>query len=90
MTARLNQVLMMNPEFATALRKGEPWAIKHAEGIRGIDGQASRRHPERAFKEDGTIRRNWCGSCAYVDGCVTCDLDGDHNASKGQVGKLKY
>lgn len=75
MTARLEAVMKMNPAFAEALARGEPWALKHAESVRGIDGQAGRRHPERAHQEDGHTRRNWCGGCSDPEGCVMCDLD---------------
>lgn len=74
MTPRLDTLMAMNPEFARAYRAGEDWALKHADAVRGIDGQASRRHPDRAFKEDGK-RRNWCGQCPSRLGCVVCDLD---------------
>ena len=74
MTERLNQLMALNPEFAVALAKGEDWAIIQAESVRGIDGKASRRHPERAHKEDGRPH-NWCGACSHKDGCIMCDLD---------------
>lgn len=90
MTARLDLLMRINPDFATALQKGEPWALKHADAVRGLDGQASRRHPERAFKEDGHTRRNWCGTCAFKGGCVICDLDGDHVGMKGHIEKYDY
>lgn len=67
--------MAMNPKFAAALASGEDWALKHADSVRGIDGQGYRRHPERAHQEDGHTRRNWCGGCSDPQGCVTCDLD---------------
>jgi len=79
--------MQANPEFAEALGKGEAWAVKQADAIRGIDGESYRRHPERAFTEDGVTRRNWCGSCPFEGGCVCCDLDGDHKLTKNR-GKL--
>lgn len=75
MSARLQAMFAMNPEFKDAYAKGESWALKQAESILGIDGQSSRRHPERAHQEDGLTRRNWCGACSDPEGCVTCDLD---------------
>lgn len=75
MTERLNTLIAMNPTFAKALAEGEDWALKQADSVRGIDGQSFRRHPERAHKEDGHTRRNWCGACSDPEGCVTCDLD---------------
>lgn len=88
MTQRLNAVLAANPDFAKAFYKGEKWALQQAEEIRGIDGQASRRFPERARKEDGHTRRNWCGTCVFEGGCVCCDLPGNHEATKGRIGKI--
>jgi hypothetical protein len=82
MTKRLEQVLAMEPDFAEALRKGEKWAIQQAEMIRGIDGKANRRFPERARKEDGHTGRNWCGTCPHEGGCIMCDLPGDHAVTK--------
>lgn len=81
MSSRLNTVMQLNPEFAEALARGESWALKYADAVKGIDGEASRRHPERAFEEDGK-RRNWCGSCSHKKGCVVCDLDSDHTVTK--------
>ena len=83
--SRLDLIMALNPEFATALARGERWALLHADAINGLDGKATRRHPERAFKEDGATRRNWCGTCAFKKGCVSCDLDGDHAAMKGRI-----
>ena len=85
--SRLSQLRALNPEFAAALAHGESWALKHADAVNGLDGMATRKHPERAFKEDGVTRRNWCGSCASKQGCVMCDLDGNHEAMKYAVGK---
>jgi hypothetical protein len=80
-TERLNRLRALNPGFADAERKGEAWAVQRAEMVRGIDGKAGRRHPERAAKEDGKPR-NWCGTCLHPEGCVTCDLDGSHEVYK--------
>ncbi len=89
---RLSVTMEMNPEFAEALARGEPWALKYAESSRGLDGKASRRHPERAHREDG-LPHNWCGVCPDAEGCVMCDLDeptGEtYRAMKGNIGKLK-
>ena len=75
MTPRLQTLLAMNKEFADAYHRGEKWAVDHAECVLGLDGQASRRHPERTLREDGETRRNWCGQCPSRQGCVMCDLD---------------
>jgi hypothetical protein len=76
MTPRLQTLLDTNPEFAEAFHAREDWALKHAECVLGLDGKASRRHPERALKQNGVTRRNWCGQCPSREGCVMCDLDG--------------
>jgi hypothetical protein len=75
MSARLETMFAMNPDFKKAYLNGESWALKQADSIRGIDGQSNRRHPERAHQENGLERRNWCGACSDPEGCVTCDLD---------------
>lgn len=80
-TDRLRALRAMNPEFANAEARGERWATLRAEEVRGIDGKASRRHPERSRKEDGQPH-NFCGTCLHPEGCVTCDLDGDHDLKK--------
>ncbi len=80
-TDRLRQLRAMNPEFAAAEARGERWALNQAESVRGIDGQASRRYPERSHREDGKPR-NWCGSCPFEGGCVMCDLGEDHQFRK--------
>ena len=80
-TERLRMLRSMNPEFAKAEARGEKWALQQSEIVRGIDGQASRRHPERAPQEDGRPR-NWCGSCPHEEGCVMCDLSENHTFRK--------
>ncbi len=84
MSNRLDLVMQLNPEFAEALAKGERWAVRHAEAIKGIDGLSSRQFPERDFEDDGT-KKNWCGSCPFAEGCMVCDLPYDHGM-KGMVG----
>ena len=84
MSQRLDLVMQLNPEFAKAYAKGEQWAIRHAEAVRGIDGLASRRFPERDFQKGP---RNWCGSCPFRDGCMVCDLPYDHGM-KGLIGQI--
>lgn len=74
---------VLNPEFAQAEMRGDRWAMRHADTVRGIDGKASRIHPERAMKEDGRPR-NWCGSCVHPEGCVTCDLSDKHSFRKSE------
>lgn len=80
-TDRLRLLREMSPDFAQAEFRNERWATDRAEMVRGIDGKASRRHPERSQKEDGEPR-NWCGSCLHPEGCVSCDLDGSHEVKK--------
>lgn len=88
-TPRLEAMLAANREFAEALGRGERWAVQRAEAIAGLDGLASRQHPERAFTEDGKTKRNWCGSCPFEEGCVQCDLDWNHEVFKEVGGKYK-
>jgi hypothetical protein len=80
-TDRLRKLREMNPEFAEAEARGERWAVQHADMVRGIDGEASRRHPERAPKEDGQPH-NFCGVCPHPEGCMMCDLDDDPSFRK--------
>ena len=90
-TDRLQLTLSMNPEFAKAYANGEKWALDYAEASLALDGESTRRHPDRARHEDGVTRRNWCGACSHSEGCVQCDLDhptGDaYRALKGTIGK---
>jgi len=79
--SRLEMLRALNPEFAKAEVRGETWAIRQAECVRGLDGKASRRFPERAFNENNGPR-NHCGSCPYEDGCMTCDLPENHSFRK--------
>ncbi len=87
-TDRLREMRALNPGFAAAEAKGESWATQRADMIRGIDGKASRRHPERAPLEDG-LPRNWCGTCLHAEGCVMCDLDGMDHATFKALGSHK-
>lgn len=80
-TERLKTLRAMNPDFAEAESRGETWAIQHAEMVRGIDGMAARRYPERSRKEDG-MPHNHCGSCPHPEGCVTCDLPNNPGFTK--------
>ncbi len=80
-TERLRLLRALNPKFAEDEAKGEKWALQQAECVRGIDGEASRRYPERARREDGKPQ-NWCGSCPFEEGCIMCDLDENHAVRK--------
>lgn len=82
-TERLRLLRAMNADFATAEARGERWAVQQADMIRGIDGQASRRYPERSRNEDGRPQ-NFCGSCPHPEGCVTCDLPNNHAFTKSR------
>ncbi len=81
MSDRLNQMFLLNSDFADAHRRGEKWALQQADEILGLDGQGSRQHPERTRKQDG-MPHNWCGSCQHAEGCITCDLDGNPEAAR--------
>lgn len=76
-TDRLKLLRAMNPDFAAAEARGDSWATQRADMVLGIDGQGSRRYPERARKEDGRPH-NFCGSCPHPEGCITCDLPENH------------
>lgn len=77
---RLSLLVQMNPGFASALARGEEWAVHRAEAVQGIDHpeMVSRRHPEKDGEELGTPQ-NWCGSCPFQDGCMVCDLPYDRD-----------
>ena len=70
----VNGLLAANPEYAQALARGEPWALKHAQRCESLN----RGEPEgfrRPF--DGT-KQKWCGgACPFRKGCVTCALPED-------------
>lgn len=51
--SRLDLLMQLNPDFAKALWRRERWAWLRADAVEALDGRGSRRHPERAFKEDG-------------------------------------
>jgi hypothetical protein len=88
--SRVDQLMAMEPEFAEALANLEPWAVQHADILNGMDGlPTTRRHPERNLQQNGVTRRNWCGTCASKQGCVTCDLDGHYPDMKGAIGKYE-
>jgi hypothetical protein len=81
-------VRLLNPEFAEAEARGEKWALQHSDMVRGIDGKASRRHPDRAPKEDGRPH-NWCSDCIHPEGCITCDLDAMPPGLRKEFGSYK-
>jgi len=83
--SRLDQLMALNTDFEEALGRGEKWALQHADMVNGLDGLASRRHPERAPYEDGE-RRNWCGRCSSKRGCIVCDLDNNPAIPKQLIG----
>jgi hypothetical protein len=80
-TERLKLLRELNPHFAELEANGDPWALRQAEMVRGIEGQASRRFPERTMKEDGKPH-NFCGCCPHPEGCMMCDLPYNHEFSK--------
>lgn len=67
-------LLALNPDYAKALARGEPWAIEHTllcESLNAGEPEGFRR------KFDG-VPRKWCGvSCTSQEGCVTCTLPED-------------
>ncbi|HVX90182.1 MAG TPA: hypothetical protein VHC20_00895 [Candidatus Paceibacterota bacterium] len=65
-------VAAANPDFAIALAKGEPWAMKHAERLRSLAAG----EPESHRREFTGERKKWCGAaCSSRKGCVTCILE---------------
>jgi len=69
----VNTAVLMaaNPEYAQALARGEPWALKHAERCRSLNAGES----EGMRREFTGEYRRWCGgSCPYEKGCITCTL----------------
>jgi hypothetical protein len=61
----------LNPEYAEAIARGEPWAIKHSMQVDSIN----RKEPEGMRREFDGKPRKWCGSsCGHEEGCVVCTL----------------
>ena len=64
-------LLALNPEYAEALARGEPWALKHAERVESINTG----EPEGMRRKFDGKKRKWCGnSCPHKSGCVVCTL----------------
>lgn len=61
----------LNPEYAQALARGEPWALKHAEQCRSLNAG----EPEEMRRKFDGKPRKWCGeACSSPNGCVVCTL----------------
>ncbi|MEK7604848.1 MAG: hypothetical protein AAB442_03580 [Patescibacteria group bacterium] len=61
----------LNPDYADAIARGEPWAIKHAMRVDSIN----RGEPERMRREFDGQPRKWCGeACGSPEGCIVCTL----------------
>ena len=82
---RIAMLLALNPDFAAAYRRGEKWATDRIVAVAEIDNP-SRRFPERNQLRDGE-KRNWCGSCPFVEGCMECDLP-YNPMMKGMIGTI--
>lgn len=67
-----NDALMAaNPEYAEALARGEPWALKHAQRMQSL----SSGEPEGFRRNFDGTQRKWCGAaCPFEGGCITCTL----------------
>jgi hypothetical protein len=64
-------LLALNPEYAEAIARGEPWAIKHATRVDSINAG----EPEGMRREFDSKPRKWCGSsCGHEEGCIVCTL----------------
>ena len=48
----------LNPEYAEALARGEPWALKHAERVESINTG----EPEGMRRKFDGKKRKWCGT----------------------------
>lgn len=76
--ARLDALMNLNPHFRDQVHRGERDAMIRADIVTSLDGGrgglTGRRHPERAYKEDGKPH-HFCNGCSDKDGCVSCDLD---------------
>ena len=65
-------LLALNPEYAEALARGEPWAVKHAGQVDSFNSG----EPEGMRRKFDGKKRKWCGaSCPFKNGCVTCTLE---------------
>lgn len=64
-------LLAANPDYAKALAKGEPWALKHARRCDSLNAG----EPEGFRREFDGKPRKWCGgACISPEGCVVCTL----------------
>lgn len=64
-------LMALNPEYAEAVARGEPWALKHQEQCRSLNAGEPK---EMRRKFDGKPRK-WCGAaCSSPEGCVVCTL----------------
>lgn len=69
----------LNPEYAEAIARGEPWALKHAERVRSLNAG----EPEGMRRNFDGKKRKWCGgSCPFKDGCVVCTLKDDPKVAR--------
>jgi hypothetical protein len=76
----------LNPEYAQALARGEPWALKHAQQC---DSLNSGEPPEMRRKFDGKPRK-WCGSaCGSPEGCVVCTLPENHEHAR-EIRQIRF
>lgn len=70
----INALMALNPEYANAIARGEPWALKHAERVRSLNAG----EPEGMRREFDGKPKKWCGSsCPHQEGCVVCTLPED-------------
>ncbi|MGH7141571.1 MAG: hypothetical protein ACREGH_02990 [Minisyncoccia bacterium] len=72
-------LLAANPEYAQALARGEPWALKHAQRCESLNSG----EPEEFRRPIDGKPRKWCGgACPYKEGCITCALPEDHQMAR--------
>lgn len=67
----MGRLMALNPAYAEAIAKGEPWALKHAERVRSLNAG----EPEGMRRDFDGKPKKWCGSsCPHEEGCIVCTL----------------
>lgn len=67
----LNTLFALNADFAEAVARCEPWAMRHLQICQSIN----RGEPEGYRRPFDGKPRKWCGdACPFDEGCVSCTL----------------
>lgn len=70
----VDALLVLNPEYAQALWRGEQWALDHMRLCESLNAG----EPEGFRRPFDGKPRKWCGgACPHDEGCVTCTLPDD-------------